>query len=39
VTDAVDRLEHRPTWVTHARAGAGFVEFANHLLALRQSST
>jgi hydroxymethylpyrimidine pyrophosphatase-like HAD family hydrolase len=36
VLDAWDRLEHRPSWVTAARAGAGFVEFAQHLLALRQ---
>ena len=37
VTDVLDRLEHRPTWVTSARSGAGFVEFAQHLLALRQA--
>jgi len=39
VGDVLERLEHRPTWVTRARAGAGFVEFANHLLALRQART
>jgi HAD superfamily hydrolase (TIGR01484 family) len=37
VADFLDRMEHPPTWVTRARSGAGFVEFAQHLLALRQA--
>ena len=37
VADFSDRLEHPPTWVTRARSGAGFVEFAQHLLAMRQA--
>lgn len=35
VLDFADRLEARPTWVTRARAGAGFVELSEVLLAAR----
>lgn len=35
VRDFEGRLEHRPTWVTAARSGAGFVELAEALLAVR----
>jgi HAD superfamily hydrolase (TIGR01484 family) len=35
VLDFVGRLEHRPAWVTAARAGAGFVELSESLLAAR----
>ena len=35
VLDCAGRLEHRPAWVTTARAGAGFVELAEALLAAR----
>jgi len=35
VLDCVDRLEHKPAWVTAARAGAGFVELSEALLAAR----
>jgi len=37
VADLLDRMEHPPTWVTRASSGAGFVEFAQHLLAMRQA--
>jgi len=35
VLDFADRLGHKPTWVTAARAAAGFVELAAALLAAR----
>ena len=35
VRDCLDRLTHRPTWVTQAQGGLGFVEFVDRLLALR----
>lgn len=35
VLDCAGRLEHKPAWVTAARAGAGFVELAEALLAAR----
>jgi HAD superfamily hydrolase (TIGR01484 family) len=37
VADFLDRMEHPPIWVTRASSGAGFVEFAQHLLAMRQA--
>ena len=35
VMDHRDRLQHPPAYVTDGRAGAGFVELANYLLAAR----
>ena len=35
VRDCLDRLTHRPTWITPAQGGLGFVEFVDRLLALR----
>jgi HAD superfamily hydrolase (TIGR01484 family) len=35
VMDCLDRLEHQPRWVTRQSGGAGFVEIAQHLLALK----
>ena len=31
----LDRLGHRPRWLTAADHGEGFIEFADHLLAAR----
>jgi hypothetical protein len=36
VRDCLDRLAHRPTWVTQAQGGLGFVEFVDRFLALRE---
>ena len=36
VRDCLDRLTHRPKWVTQASGGLGFVEFVDRLLALRE---
>lgn len=35
VRDSLDRLTHRPTWVTESPGGLGFVELVDRLLALR----
>jgi hypothetical protein len=35
VRDFVDRLTATPRYVTQARSGSGFVEFAEYLLAAR----
>ncbi len=36
VLDFAGRIEAMPSWVTTSRAGAGFVELAEHLLSARQ---
>ena len=36
VRDHLDRIEHRPAFVTSGRSGVGFVEMANYLLAARR---
>jgi hypothetical protein len=35
VLDLRGRLQHLPAWITPSRAGAGFVELAQALLAAR----
>jgi HAD superfamily hydrolase (TIGR01484 family) len=35
VLDCLERLAHQPRWVTRQPGGAGFVEMAQHLLALK----
>lgn len=37
VRDCLARLTHWPAWITQAPGGLGFVEFADHLLALRNA--
>ena len=32
VQNFINQLEHPPTWVTHQKSGAGFVELVDHLL-------
>lgn len=36
VAEFADRLAHKPTWITRARSGAGFVELAHALIAARR---
>ena len=36
ITDHVDRIRHRPAFVTRARSGQGFVELTNYLVTARQ---
>ena len=38
VSEHLDRIRHRPAYVTPSRSGAGFVELTNYLLAARSSA-
>lgn len=38
LNDLVERCAALPSWITNARSGAGFCEFASHLLSARQNA-